>query len=107
MHIVDIGYFWSDVNRRSLFKMRIREWRKSTEEWGFPMSVLYRKIKEYLEQHHQRHLLRRVAAALACLVVFITKYALIYPAITLEKHAACGYEEHAHSDACYENVLVC
>ena len=41
------------------------------------------------------------------MVVFITTYALVLPAITLEKTASCGIEEHQHSDACYEYELTC
>ena len=44
---------------------------------------------------------------LACLVVFCTTYALILPAITLEKQANCGMEEHIHTDSCYTTELTC
>ena len=54
-----------------------------------------------------RHRWQRVVAGLACVVVFCTTYALILPAITLSREAYCGIEEHTHSDACYEQVLVC
>ena len=40
---------------------------------------------------------------MACVVVFCTVYALILPAITLEK-GACEIPEHTHSDACYTQV---
>lgn len=54
-----------------------------------------------------RHRWQRIVAGLACVVVFCTTYALILPAITLTRQAYCGIEEHTHSDACYEQVLVC
>ena len=44
---------------------------------------------------------------LACLVVFCTTYALILPAITLEKAANCGIAEHTHTDSCYTTQLTC
>ena len=45
--------------------------------------------------------------SIAAVVVFVTTYAMILPAITLEKTAVCGIEEHQHSDSCYEERLVC
>ena len=44
---------------------------------------------------------------LACLIVFCTTYAMILPAITLEKQTYCGFTEHMHTDECYETRLVC
>ena len=44
---------------------------------------------------------------LACLVVFCTTYALILPAITLEKTTHCGQVEHTHTDSCYTVNLIC
>ena len=52
--------------------------------------------------------MRRALTAVACVVVFMTTYALILPAITLEKgELICGLEVHEHTDSCYEDVLVC
>lgn len=45
--------------------------------------------------------------ALACVVVFVTTYALILPAITMSEETYCGQEEHTHTAECYEKVLVC
>ena len=39
-------------------------------------------------------------------VVFVTTYMLILPAITLTD-PKCGFEEHVHSDECYSKTLVC
>ena len=55
----------------------------------------------------QKHRRRRIVQSLACLVVFCTTYALILPAITLEKPAYCGFKEHKHSDKCYTQELLC
>ena len=49
----------------------------------------------------------RFVSLVAAIVVFITTYALVLPAITLEKTASCGLDEHQHSDECYEYVLTC
>lgn len=47
---------------------------------------------------------RRLLRALACVVVFCTVYALILPALTLEKNPECGMEEHRHTEECYTQV---
>ena len=44
--------------------------------------------------------------AMAAVVVFITVYMLILPAITMTG-PTCALEEHTHSDSCYELRLVC
>ncbi|MCI5625986.1 MAG: LPXTG cell wall anchor domain-containing protein [Clostridiales bacterium] len=47
-------------------------------------------------------------AALSAVVVFVTTYMLILPAITMENQALiCGMEEHVHTEDCYQSVLVC
>lgn len=40
---------------------------------------------------------------LSCVVVFCTVYALILPAITLERKTVCGQEEHSHTEECYSS----
>ena len=54
---------------------------------------------------------QRVVSLLACVVVFCTTYAMILPAITMEKAAVCGMEEHSHTEECYDgadlSVLIC
>ena len=46
---------------------------------------------------------------LSCVVVFCTVYALILPAITLERKTVCGQEEHSHTEECYasDGQLTC
>lgn len=62
---------------------------------------LLRKVKEHFASHRRRKMWRKVVSALACVVVFCTTYALILPAITLEKATSCGKEEHIHAEDCY------
>lgn len=50
---------------------------------------------------------QKLVGALACIVVFCTTYALILPAITMERTAYCGYEEHTHGEECYTRELTC
>ncbi len=71
------------------------------------MQALLRKIRQILKDRRTRRFFTRFVASVAAIVVFVTTYALILPAITLEKTAACGIEEHQHSDSCYEKRLIC
>ena len=56
------------------------------------------------KKHRQKSLWYRLLVAPICIVVFITTYALILPAITLEStpDTYCGQDEHIHDDTCYE-----
>lgn len=65
-------------------------------------------------KNHRKSIWKRIVSVLACIVVFCTTYALILPALTLERDAECGLEEHIHTEACYikddsnsAEVLVC
>ncbi len=62
---------------------------------------------KYSKKRQQKKRWYRVLTCLAAVVVFCTTYALILPAITMEKTPICGKEEHVHSEACYayENVV--
>ena len=59
--------------------------------------------EKYTKAHQRKKRWYRVVTCLACVVVFCTVYALILPAITLEKEA-CEIPEHTHSEACYTQV---
>lgn len=65
------------------------------------------QAKELNHKRARRRTWHKVLAAAACVVVFCTTYALILPAITMEKTAYCGYEAHTHSEACYTRTLIC
>ena len=65
---------------------------------------LIRAARQYMKEIQRRRNWRKVVLAMACVVVFCTTYALILPAITLEKNS-CGLEEHSHGESCYEKVL--
>lgn len=71
------------------------------------MKTLYRKIAQIMKNRAVRKRFRRWMSVVAVVVVFITTYATVLPAITLEKTASCGIEEHQHSDECYDDELIC
>lgn len=51
---------------------------------------------------------RRIVAGLSAVVVFVTTYALLLPAITQSHDANCGYEEHTHEAECFSgSELIC
>ena len=57
----------------------------------------------YARTNVRRRIWRRFVRVMACIVVFCTTYALILPAITMEK-TQCQLEEHVHGESCYEKV---
>ena len=61
-----------------------------------------RDAEKYTKVHKRKRLRHRVVTVLAGVVVFCTTYALILPAVTLEKQ--CDIPEHTHTDACYAQV---
>ncbi len=78
-----------------------------TEEigWRITMRKRLNLIIEFALQKRNR----RWMGIIAALVVFVTTYSLILPALTLESNAACGKEQHTHSKACYtvNQNLIC
>jgi len=71
------------------------------------MKALLRKIRQLLRSKKIRKIWHRGVSTFAAIVVFVTTYALVLPAITLEATAVCGILEHQHDDSCYEEVLTC
>ena len=67
--------------------------------------------EQYTAQNNRRRIWQRIVGMLACAVVFVTTYALILPAITMEKAAVCGFEEHSHTEECFDaddpSVRIC
>lgn len=63
-----------------------------------------RREEKFIKRRRFHARWRRVMMVLASIVVFCTTYALILPAITLEK--GCALEVHTHREACYETRQV-
>lgn len=62
---------------------------------------LDRRARGYSARRRRNRIWKKLVTALGCLVVFCTTYALILPAITMEREPVCGLSEHVHSDSCY------
>jgi len=71
------------------------------------MKKLIARIQKILYDRRTRQFLTRFVSVTAAIVVFVTTYALVLPAITMEREAHCGIPAHQHDDSCYEEVLVC
>ena len=59
------------------------------------------EAEQYAKQNNRRRIWRNFVRVMACIVVFCTTYALILPAITMEREPRCGLEEHIHTGKCY------
>ena len=71
------------------------------------MKALLRKIRQILRDRKVRRFFTRLISTVGAVVVFVTTYALVLPAITLEINAGCGIEAHQHDDSCWTEVLTC
>ena len=58
--------------------------------------------EKYIRSHRFHKRWHKVLMVLGSVVVFCTTYALILPAITMER--GCQIPEHTHTDACYTQV---
>lgn len=70
---------------------------------------LYQFLRKLKNSKIGKLMRRRSFTAAAAVVVFVTTYMLILPAITKTTNVYCGKEEHIHSDACFtvEKTLIC
>ena len=70
--------------------------------------LLLGDAERYTRAHRRKRRWYQVTTCLAAVVVFCTTYALILPAITLEKQ--CEIPEHTHTEDCYtseQGDLIC
>ena len=61
--------------------------RKEGEVMGFS---LLERAKEFLRAQRKKNIWYRTMCGLAAVVVFVTTYMLILPAITMERKTICG-----------------
>ena len=70
-----------------------------------PLQAPVRRLKS---KRKARRIIRKIAGVMGCIVAFVTTYALILPAITMERTTFCGADEHIHNAACYQQqVEIC
>ena len=62
-----------------------------------------KKVKSFMDKLYRKRPWNRAVTTVAAMIVFVTTYMLILPAITLTDELVCPYEEgHFHTDVCYE-----
>ena len=64
---------------------------------------------KFAKEHGRKRQWHKALTMLAAMVVFVTTYVLIMPAVTMQGKTYCGTAEHKHSEACFAqaNILVC
>lgn len=65
---------------------------------------ILQQAERYKRGYRLKRIRKRILTVLSAIVVFITTYMLILPAITVGNDVYCGSEEHEHTDSCYERV---
>ena len=64
-------------------------------------------FRNIMEKVYRQKPWNRAVTTIAAVIVFITTYMLILPAITLTPELICPYEEnHVHTEACYRETMV-
>ncbi|MBR2259713.1 MAG: hypothetical protein IJ899_20720 [Blautia sp.] len=61
-------------------------------------------VQEIMSKVYRKKPWNRGVTSIAAVIVFITTYLLILPAITMTKDIVCGKKEHLHSDSCYQTT---
>ena len=64
-------------------------------------SELRHQLNQFNKDRKNQQRRRRIISVLGVAVAFFTIHSLILPAITMEKTAVCGFEEHTHTEECY------
>ena len=62
---------------------------------------LRKTVEKFYKEYLRKKRWKKAVNVMGCVVVFCTTYALILPAITMQKDTICGYEEHLHGEECY------
>ena len=64
------------------------------------------QVKKYLEDKRKQKTWKKIVMSLAVMVVFVTTYMLVLPALTMTAKPVCGKEEHTHTEKCYKEEPV-
>ncbi|MCD7848106.1 MAG: hypothetical protein LUG49_08805 [Oscillospiraceae bacterium] len=64
-------------------------------------------IDRFRHNRHERLVLGSVLLVLAIIVMLSVYWQLRYTGITMTNETYCGYEEHIHTEDCYEYTLIC
>lgn len=70
-------------------------------------SSVLKKAGKFLREQGKNKRWRKVLTVLGAVVVFVTAYILLMPAVALEQKPVCELEEHTHTEECYGQILTC
>lgn len=70
-------------------------------------SSILKKAGKFLREQGKNNRWRKILTVLGAIVVFVTAYILLMPAVALEHKSVCGLEEHTHTEECYGQAAVC
>lgn len=70
-------------------------------------SSIWKKAGRFLREQVKNRRWRKILTVLGAVVVFVTAYILLMPAVAIERKNVCELEEHTHTDECYGQVLSC
>ncbi|MCD7823698.1 MAG: prealbumin-like fold domain-containing protein [Oscillospiraceae bacterium] len=70
-------------------------------------NIVYSYIDRFRHERHERLVLGSVLLLLAIIVSITVYWQLRYTGITMTNETYCGYEEHTHTEECYEYTLIC
>ena len=63
-----------------------------------------RNTIDFMKGHYKKGPWNSIVIAVAAVLVFITTYKLILPALSMSRPTYCGMEEHVHTEECYSPV---
>ena len=70
-------------------------------------NTLNEYIKKFQEKHRNYRRYAIVFSVLAIITVLGVNWGLHQTGVSMTGNYICGYEEHQHTDACYEDILIC
>lgn len=70
-------------------------------------NTVHSYIDRFRHYRHERAVLGSVLLILALFVSITVYWQLRYVGITMTNETYCGYEEHVHTEECYEYTLIC
>lgn len=59
-----------------------------------------------MENNKRQKTWKKIVLSMAIVVVFVTTYLLVLPALTMTQKPVCGKEEHQHTEQCYKEETV-
>lgn len=68
---------------------------------------LQNKIQEIVARKKEKNKKTLLLSVISVVLALTVSYLSVFPAITMKGNPICGTEEHTHTEACYEDMLIC